>query len=181
MITDSCLNFTECSYVYTPQMRCSLLTLKTHRGSPRAGRAGNHYIHTYIHTYHTGTPLQWRHNERDVVSNHQPHDCLLSRLFRRRSKKRSKLRVTGLYEGNSPVAGEFPSQRASNAKNVSIWSRYQALTRKPGTPSGPWWRYEMETITAFRGKSTPAFPHKSSVMRTFDDLCVVVLLKFCNK
>ena len=31
-------------------------------------------------------PLQWRHNERDGVSNHQPHDCLLKRLFKRRSK-----------------------------------------------------------------------------------------------
>ena len=43
--------------------------------------------------------LQWRHNERDSVSNHQPHDCLLNRLFRRRSKKTSKLRVTGLRVG----------------------------------------------------------------------------------
>ena len=42
-------------------------------------------------------PLQWRHNGHDGVSNHQPHDCLLSRLFRRRSKKKTKLRVTGLY------------------------------------------------------------------------------------
>ena len=41
-------------------------------------------------------PLRWRHNGRDSVSNHQPHDCLLNRLFRRRSKKTSKLRVTGL-------------------------------------------------------------------------------------
>ena len=47
--------------------------------------------------------LQWRHNGRDSVSNHQPHDCLLNRLFRRRSKKTSKLRVTGLCAGNSPV------------------------------------------------------------------------------
>ena len=31
--------------------------------------------------------LQWRHNGRDSVSNHQPHDCLLNRLFRHRSKK----------------------------------------------------------------------------------------------
>ena len=30
--------------------------------------------------------LQWRHNERDGVSNRQPHDCLVKRLFRRRSK-----------------------------------------------------------------------------------------------
>ena len=43
--------------------------------------------------------LQWCHNERDGVSNHQPHDCLLNRLFRHRSKKTSKLRVTGLCDG----------------------------------------------------------------------------------
>ena len=42
--------------------------------------------------------LQWRHNGHDSVSNHQPHDCLLNRLFRRRSKKTSKLRVTGLWD-----------------------------------------------------------------------------------
>ena len=40
--------------------------------------------------------------------------------------KTSKFRVTGLCEGNSPVTGEFPTQRASNAKNVSIWWRHQA-------------------------------------------------------
>ena len=46
--------------------------------------------------------LQWRHNDHDSVSNHQPHGCLLNRLFRRRSKYTSKLRVTGLCVGNSP-------------------------------------------------------------------------------
>ena len=60
------------------------------------------------------------------VASHQPHDCLPSRLFRRRSKKTSKLRVTGLCAGNSPVTGEFPAQRASNAENVSIWWRHHA-------------------------------------------------------
>ena len=29
-------------------------------------------------------------------------------------------KTTGLYERNPPVTGEFPSQRASNAENVSI-------------------------------------------------------------
>ena len=53
-------------------------------------------------------PLQWRHNGRDSVSNHQPRDCLLNRLFRRRSNNTSKLRVTGLCAVNSPVPGEFP-------------------------------------------------------------------------
>ena len=64
--------------------------------------------------------LQWRHNERDGISNHQRHDCLLNPLFMRRSMKTSKLHVTGLCEGNSPVTGEFPAQKASNAENVSI-------------------------------------------------------------
>ena len=72
----------------------------------------------------TPMTLRWRHNALDVVSNHQPRDCLLSRLFRRRPNKTSKLRVTGLCEGNSPVNGEFPAQRASYPENVSIWWRH---------------------------------------------------------
>ena len=72
--------------------------------------------------------LQWRHNRRDSVSNHQPHDCLLNRLFRRGSKKTSKLRVTGLCTGNSPVPGEFSTQMASNAEIVSIWWRHHGFT-----------------------------------------------------
>ena len=68
--------------------------------------------------------LQWRHNGSDSVWNHQPHDCLLNRLFGHRSKKTSKLRVTGLCVGNSPKTGEFPAQMASNAANVSIWWRH---------------------------------------------------------
>ena len=49
--------------------------------------------------------LQWCHNGLDGVSNHQPHHCLLSRLFGCRSKKTSKLCVTGLCAGNSPGTG----------------------------------------------------------------------------
>ena len=71
-----------------------------------------------------GSPLQWRHNGHDGISNHQPHDCLLKHLFRRKSKITSKLRVTGLCVGNSPVTEEFPTQMASNTENVSIWWRH---------------------------------------------------------
>ena len=49
----------------------------------------------YVVTSDQG-PLQWRHNYHDGVSNHQPDDCLLKRLFRRRAKKTSMLHVTGL-------------------------------------------------------------------------------------
>ena len=55
------------------------------------------------------------------MSNHKPHDCLFNCLFERRSKKTSKLHVTGLCEGNSPVTSEFPAQRTSNAEKISIW------------------------------------------------------------
>ena len=39
-------------------------------------------------------------------------------------RKHQKLCVTGLCAGNSPGAGEFPAQMASNAENVSIWWRH---------------------------------------------------------
>ena len=76
--------------------------------------------------------LQWRHNERDGGSNHQPHDCLLNRLVGHGSKKTSKLRVTGLCEGNSPGNSEFLAQRVSNAENVSIWWRHHVLYQWQG-------------------------------------------------
>ena len=65
-------------------------------------------LYGHGHICQNNTALQWRHNDRDSVSNPQPHDCLLKHLFRLRSKKTPKLRVTGLCEGNSPVTGEFP-------------------------------------------------------------------------
>ena len=69
------------------------------------------------------TTLQWHHNEQDGVSNHQRLRCLLNCWFRRRSKKTSKLRVTGLCVRNSPMSGEVPAQRASNVEKVSVWWR----------------------------------------------------------
>ena len=58
---------------------------------------------SHSHEATSGRPLlQWRHNDHDSVANHQPHGCLLNCMFRRRSKKTSKLCVTGLCGGNSP-------------------------------------------------------------------------------
>ena len=54
------------------------------------------------HEIDTPMWLRWRHNDHYSVSNHQPHGCLLNRLFRHRWKKTSKLRVTGLCVGKSP-------------------------------------------------------------------------------
>ena len=78
--------------------------------------------------------LRWRHIGRDGVSNHQPNDCLLNRLFRSRSKKTSKLRVTGLCAGNSQGSGEFshkwPVTRKCFHFMTSSWTQ-QALYDNP--------------------------------------------------
>ena len=90
---------------------------------------------------HIRISLQWRHNGHNGVSNHQPHHCLLNRLFKRRSKKTSKLRVTGLCEGNSPGTGEFPAQMASNAENVSIWWRHHVFSLNEEQINSCWHGY----------------------------------------
>ena len=115
--------------------------------------------------------LQWRHNDHDGVSNHQPHDCLLSRLFIRRSKKTSKLRVTGLCAGNSPGTGEFPARMANNAENVSIWWRHHDHVQFNT------WCGVMSPTNLF--KDDEIFQLLSSVFSTFDFL--TFLLGTVNK
>ena len=74
------------------------------------------------------TSLQWRHNERDGVSNQQPRHCLLSRIFRHRSKKTSSngniCRVTDLLCGEFTSHWWIPVTKASDAENVSIQLRH---------------------------------------------------------
>ena len=127
------------------------------------------YIKDVISSSTTFYALQWRHNGRDSVSNHQPHYCLLNRLFRRRSTKTSKLRVTGLCAGNSPGTGEFPAQMASNAENASIWWRHHGnhfLTRRC---------HDTETLPALLtlcARNFQPFSHKRPVMQS----CVLFIV-----
>ena len=61
-----------------------------------------------------------------------------SSVYSATDEKTSKLRVTGLCVGNSPVTCEFPAQMASNAENFSIWWRHHAFhvpKDKPNTTS----------------------------------------------
>ena len=67
--------------------------------------------------------IQWRHNEHDGATNHQPHECLL----KVRIKENIKAPRHWPLWGNSSVSGEFPAQRASNAENVSIWWRHHYI------------------------------------------------------
>ena len=73
-----------------------------------------------------GESLHWCHNDHDGVSNHQPHGFLLNRLFRRRSKKKIKVRVTGLCVGNSPRPVKSPHKEPVTRKmfpfdDVIMW------------------------------------------------------------
>ena len=103
------------------------------------GTVSRVFIVPYLNAiFHCSNSLQWRHNGRGSASNHQPHDCLLNCLFRRRSKKTSKLRVTGLF-GNSQGTGEFPAQMASYAENVSIWWRHHVTNEYFGYLMSSYW------------------------------------------
>ena len=64
--------------------------------------------------------LQWRHNGRDGVSNHQPHHCLPNRLFR----LKENIKAPRHWPLCGEFTGEFPAKMASNAENVSIWWRH---------------------------------------------------------
>ena len=68
-------------------------------------------------------------------------------LFQTQIKENIKLRVTGLCEGNSPITGEFPAQKASNAENVSIWWRHHAAS----------WLYEISCDIGQRLYSTQLY------------------------
>ena len=91
---------------------------------------------------------QWRHHERDGVSNYLRLQCLLNCRFRCRSKKTTKLRVTGLCLGDSPGTGEFPTQKVSKAENVSIWWRHHELVHVCVS----WWRQSWLGLDNFTNK-----------------------------
>ena len=80
--------------------------------------------------------LHWLHYSDVIMSAMASQITSLAIVYstfysRRRSKKTSNPRVTGLCEGNSPVTGEFPTQRASNAENGSIWWRHHVTEVNP--------------------------------------------------
>ena len=113
--------------------------------------------------------LHWRHNDHDGVSNHPPHDCLFNRLFRRRSKKISKLRVTGLCAGNSPGPVNYPHKRSVTREMfpfrdviMDIWQMWlQSQT----------WKMVMHVLTKYNNVED-GLPFIKTYLRkcTYDDI-----------
>ena len=121
-------------------LHCAMSPLNFKPMRSLKNQKGNVVLHDDVIKWkHFPRSLQWRQNGHYGVSNHQPHDCLLNRLFGPRSMETSKLRVTGLCAGNSPVTGEFPAQMANNAENVSIWWRHHVTGNLCGEFTGHQW------------------------------------------
>ena len=81
---------------------------------------------------HDISSLQWRHNGCDGISNHQPDDYLLNCVFRRRSKKTSKLRLTGFWSVNPPhkklvMQKMFPFNDVNMFNSDTICSRMKSI------------------------------------------------------
>ena len=131
----------------------------------------------------TALGLQWRHNERNCVSNHQPRDCLLKRLFSGRSKKTPKLLVTGLWEFTGDR--EFPAQRARNAENVSIWWRHHGepapcsfnIYSVVGTIS---WIHQIVTLRV-RTCWLEIFQNSNTLYLIFLQLCQIKMLQISRQ
>ena len=68
------------------------------------------WVNSATHITNTATPLQWRQNGRYSVSNHQPHDCVLNRLFRRRCSA-SLAFVRGIHRGPGTSPHKWPVMR----------------------------------------------------------------------
>ena len=83
---------------------------------------------TKLHTEQTLESLHWRHNEYVGVSNHQPHGYLLNRLLRRRSKKTSKLNVTGRGPVNSPHKWPVTRKKFPFDDVIMLWVIWDAIT-----------------------------------------------------
>ena len=106
-----------------------MIRMHTHKPSirfPAQGRFMDQWInvaafsigHTFLLICQIA--LQWRHNERDGVSNHQPKDCLLNRLFRLRSLAsrlfaepfvQAQIKENIRIPRHWPLCGEFTGDR----------------------------------------------------------------------
>ena len=93
--------------------------------------------------------------------------CLLNRSFRCRSKKTSKLRVTGCVRG---VTGEFPAQMARNAENVSIrWRHHTVFWRNV-----PMISYHIDATCIMYNKNSTIKNHRGRVTHIYVSKLIII-------
>ena len=79
--------------------------------------------------------------------------CLIVRSGTGQRKQQSS-RPLAFCEGNSPVTGGFPSQRTSNAENVSIWWRLHDADSLGAVCPGPTGTVSTSSVIWARIRST---------------------------
>ena len=105
-----------------------------------------------------------------------------NRLFRRRSKKTSKLRVTGLCAGNLPGTDEFPAQMTSNVEKVSIWWRHHEMHWQPMMTSSNGNIFRVTGLFVQGIHQSPVyFPHKGQRCGALTFFFDLHLIKWLNK
>ena len=97
--------FDDVKLTFTPVVHCLVANIP----APMVTKFTDSNIYYHI-SMHPGAIPQCHYGDA-IMSAMASQITSLNRLFRCRSKKTSKIRVTGLCEGNSPVTGEFCSQR----------------------------------------------------------------------
>ena len=123
------------------------------------------------------TSLKWRHNERNGVSNHQPRDCLLDGLFRQIKENIKASRQWPLW---GEFTGEFPTQRASNAENVSIWWCHHVLLQQRPAAYPDRFRQTMQTVWETNGAKVRFILGISNVKRSLVPNTKVVYRLVCT-
>ena len=87
--------------------------------------------------------LKWCHNEHNVVSNYQPNDCLLNRLFRRRSKKTSNSTLLAFVWGIHRWPVNSPHKRPVTRKmfpfdDVIMSQMHHCCSYRISLPNASW-------------------------------------------
>ena len=114
----------------------------------------HYYTHRCLSTKRCkAATLQWRHNERDSVSNHQPHQCLLIVYSSADHRKHQSSASLAFVRG--PV--NSPHKFASNAENVSIW-----------------WRHH-ETVVGRQQAQRPVFVYIWMDINVFDAFAIITI------
>ena len=122
------------------------------------------------HSHARLNTLQWRHNLSDGVSNHIVSIVYSTVCLDSDQRNHQGSATLAICEGNSPVTGEFPLQRASNVENASIWWRHHEPSEYITYP--PFWYYsEAESgrswcarclVVAYKSRLNSALPSKTS-------------------
>ena len=166
-----------------------------------------HHISSPQYEASFSLPLQRYHNERDGVSNNEPHDCLLNHLFRRTSEKTHKRasnaedvstwwrhHATDLFLKNNIFTNDSIATFAQSKKFLTFVNFHQItfyftchIQMLPSKLLYSWWRHQMEAFLALlsicTGNSpvTGEFSAQRPVKRSFDVFFDLLLNKWLSK